>query len=165
MVYEECYLSPEEAEITITLIAIICSYGNGLPLEYADDEFTRFNGYHIPYKEYGYPNLRSYINTLPEIYIINKNGKEVLIQNSQKSAHIQELIEKQKPNHKIKRKIITEIEQNNEEYKRRRCNSLSITSSGFHETNSFIGRCDKYTQLVRKSCKFNKTNLNTDFFN
>ncbi|KAJ8970008.1 hypothetical protein NQ314_001437 [Rhamnusium bicolor] len=99
-------LDAEEKNITKILISIICLYGNdGLPLENLNDEFQTYCGFAIPYKKFGAESLRSWILTLPDIYLVLDNqNKEVLIQQSQKSTHIKQLILKQKSKYTCKRK-------------------------------------------------------------
>lgn len=149
-------LSYEETEITKILISIICLYGNeGLPIDRVNVEFQNYCGYVIPYKKFGAENLRSWILTLPNIYIIlDSQNNEVLIQQSPKSTHIKQLIVKQKSNPKYqmrKKKYEVGYFYGNTK-KPKKINSLpqgsfihtSINNISINESTRF----DKFEQLV-----------------
>jgi len=111
MTFLEAQVSEEEQQIANILISIICLYGNdGLPLEAVEREFESYCGFSIPWQEFKATSLRSWLITLPNIYIVlDRFRNEVLIEQSPKSMHIKELILKQKnsharPNMGIKRK-------------------------------------------------------------
>lgn len=95
----------EETQVYRYLLSLICLYSNrgGMPLKKVEYEFYNTCGFHIPYKSYGADSLRSWILTLPDIYLIDDDyGNEVLIQQSKKSSHIKGMImkQKQRPSHK-----------------------------------------------------------------
>lgn len=94
-------ISREEEEVLKLLISVICLYGkDGLPFEQVEEEFLNMCGFPIPWKYFGAADLRSWILTLPYIYLVkNRNNKDVLNEYSPKSEHIQELITKQKRSH------------------------------------------------------------------
>ncbi|VEN57187.1 unnamed protein product [Callosobruchus maculatus] len=92
------YQNTEEEKIYKILLSIICLYcEDGLLLDHVDEEFKKICGESIPYKKFGASSLRSWLVTLPEIYIVRDlYNREVLIQQSKKSMHIKEMILKQK---------------------------------------------------------------------
>ncbi|XP_066259945.1 uncharacterized protein [Euwallacea similis] len=94
-------ISMEEQQIAKIIISIICLYGNdGLPLDEVEDEFLEYCGFSIPWKRFGAESLKSWLITLPYIYLVrNHVRKEVLIEYSPKSGHIKELVVKQKRSH------------------------------------------------------------------
>ncbi|KAG5883741.1 hypothetical protein JTB14_008583 [Gonioctena quinquepunctata] len=99
----------EEMKICKILIAIINAYGiSGLPLAEVEKEFINYCGFAIPYRKFGAESLKSWISTLPDIYLVKDyHNNEILIQQSMKSTHIKELIVKQKSNQRFpfKRKM------------------------------------------------------------
>lgn len=98
-------LEEEQESLKKILVSIIMLYGdNGLPLEKVDSEFINYCGYAIPFKKFGADSLRSWVITLPDIYLVTENQKEVLFQQSSKSTHIKQLISKQKTKPMSKRK-------------------------------------------------------------
>lgn len=94
-------ISSDEHQIAKILISIICLYGNdGLPLVDVEKEFLNYCGCTIPWKQFGAHNLKSWLITLPHIYIVkNHFEQEVLIEQSPKSMHIKDLVVKQKHAH------------------------------------------------------------------
>ncbi|CAG9764240.1 unnamed protein product [Ceutorhynchus assimilis] len=91
-------ISSEEQYIANILISIICLYGDdGLPLEIVDREFENYCGFPIPWKQFGANSLKSWLITLPRIYVVyDYFNREVLIEQSPKSLHIKNLIKNQK---------------------------------------------------------------------
>lgn len=90
----------EEAKTVKIILAIINVYGSkGLKLKNLEQEFKNYCGFPLPYKQFGNNNLRSWLLTLPDIYLVNdENDEETLFQHSEKSYHIRQLIYKQKSN-------------------------------------------------------------------
>lgn len=155
-------LSYEEKKITKILISIINLYGNdGLPLDRVNEEFQNYCGFVIPYKKFGTENLRSWILTLPNIYLVlDSQNNEVLIQQSPKSTYIKQFILKQKSNTKyqMKRKNydVGYCHRNIKKPKKFNSNALpqgsfihtSINNTSINESTRF----DKFEQLV--SCTY-----------
>lgn len=100
-------MSAQEAEIGALLRSIICLQGkDGLPLRDVQEEFRVYVGHPIPYEKFGFSTLRDFVATLPDVYIVKDSlDNEVLIEQSKKSAHLKELILKQKKNPKRKPQI------------------------------------------------------------
>lgn len=94
-------ISREEEEVLKLLISVICLYGKeGLPFKQVEEEFLNMCGFPIPWKYFGAADLRSWILTLPCIYLLkNRYNEDMLHEYSPKSEHIQELITKQKRSH------------------------------------------------------------------
>lgn len=95
-------ISSEEEHVLKLLISVICLYGKeGLPFNLVEEEFFNMCGFPIPWQYFGATDLRSWILTLPYIYILkdNRYNEDVLHEYSPKSEHIQELITKQKRSH------------------------------------------------------------------
>ncbi|KAJ8923797.1 hypothetical protein NQ315_010379 [Exocentrus adspersus] len=145
-------LLSEEKEITKILISIICLYGkDGLPLEKVSEEFQSYCGFTIPYEKFGAENLRSWILTLPDIYLLlDSQNNEVLIQQSQKSTHIKELILKQKSHRRYQLKRKNDNNYFHRDSKRRRESGLYNLPQG-----SFIHNSINKTS-VNDSNRFNK---------
>lgn len=95
----------EQESLKKILVSIIMLYGDkGLPLEKVETEFITYIGYAIPFKKFGADSLRSWLITLPDIYLVTENQREVLFQQSSKSTHIKQLISHQKTKTMSKRK-------------------------------------------------------------
>ncbi|KAL1493059.1 hypothetical protein ABEB36_011198 [Hypothenemus hampei] len=111
-----------EERVAKILISLICLYGNdGLPLKNVEKEFYEQTGAMIPWKKFKAESLRSWLITLPFIYIIkNMQQEEVLIEQSPKAMHVKELILKQKrqilQKKTIKRKATFQDEDINAQY-------------------------------------------------
>ncbi|CAH0562642.1 unnamed protein product [Brassicogethes aeneus] len=127
----------QETQIGALLRSIICLYGNdGLPLCDANSEFMVYVGKTIPYQKFGYKSLRDFVQTLPDIYIV-KDGQnnDVLIEQSLKSAHIKDLILKQKKSYP-KRRYNYSWESNRSSPKRPRMVERNIVPEGsFYHTS------------------------------
>ncbi|KAH1030041.1 uncharacterized protein LOC125505095 [Dendroctonus ponderosae] len=144
----EEHISSEEQQIVKLLISIICLYGSdGLPMENVESEFIACCGFPIPWKQFGAYSLRSWLITLPYIYIIeNHLQEEVLMEYSPKSVHIKDLIVKQKRNSSNKTNCNgnkRKADKGNDDYqqpykmkKRLECENLP--------EGSFIHTCVKY---------------------
>nr|XP_023025755.1 uncharacterized protein LOC111513761 isoform X2 [Leptinotarsa decemlineata] len=93
-------LDTEEMKICKILISIINVFGNdGLLLDEVEREFIKYCGFAIPYKKFGAESLKSWIVTLPDIYLVkDAHNNDILIQQSMKSIHIKDLISQQKSN-------------------------------------------------------------------
>ncbi|XP_056646910.1 uncharacterized protein LOC130451726 [Diorhabda sublineata] len=82
-------------KIILAIINVYCQ--RGLKLKHLEREFLMYCGYPLPYKKFGVESLRSWILTLPDIYLVeDEDGEEILFQHSEKSNHIKQLINKQK---------------------------------------------------------------------
>ncbi|KAJ8968512.1 hypothetical protein NQ317_016160 [Molorchus minor] len=155
MVLGEPDLSNEEKEITKILISIACLYGNdGLPLQKVNEEFRNYCGYDIPYQRFGAGSLRSWILTLPDIYLVHDyQNNEVLIQQSKKSTHIKELILKQKSNSRYrgKRKYNDGNYSQHRESKRQKNSERNNLPEGsfIHNSinNTFINGSDRFAKF------------------
>ncbi|KAL3290276.1 hypothetical protein HHI36_023624 [Cryptolaemus montrouzieri] len=93
------YSTNEEKEIASIIVSCITSYGqNGIPLNEIQEEFEFLCGYPIPYKKFGCESVKSFLITLPHIYILKDEfNNDIVIEQSPKSTHIKNMIKKQKP--------------------------------------------------------------------
>lgn len=82
-------------DVKFVVQACVNSKRNGIPLEKLDAEFAHFYGSSIPYANFGFSNLKSYLYSLPDIYIEGKN----VIFCSEKSRHITKLVHSAKYEH------------------------------------------------------------------
>lgn len=148
----EEHISSEEQQIVKLLISIICLYGNdGLPMENVESEFITCCGFPIPWKQFGAYSLRSWLITLPYIYIIeNHLQEEVLMEYSPKSGHIKDLIVKQKRNSTnrigTKRKAEKAVDDYQQPYKMKKRLECENLPKG-----AFIHTCVKYEAAAEPS--------------
>ncbi|XP_060515896.1 uncharacterized protein LOC132695581 isoform X2 [Cylas formicarius] len=174
MVFLASQLSAEEEEIRRILISIICLYGSeGLPLEWVDQEFFKSCGFPIPYQKFGAESLKTWLITLPNVYIVKDlDGNEVLVEYSPKSQHIKDMVLKQRNGHRppINRK---NSECNNlRSYKtKRRLNSKNLPEGSFIHTSINnastidMDRYEKFEELESMLPLFYKHQaLGDDFF-
>lgn len=66
----------------VILLLQICLSGNGtlgIPLNEINEHFENLFGYQIPYVEYGSSNLRSFLESLPQFYIIEDDDGTVRV--------------------------------------------------------------------------------------
>lgn len=144
---EHVYLDEEQENIKKILISIIMVYGeSGLPLDKVQQEFIKNCGYRIPYKKFGADTLKSWLITLPDIYLVMDNHREVLIQQSSKSFHIKQLISKQKSKTISNRRNEYSYLQNNA--KKSLQKDCFIDSSINCQTVNDCARLDLFSKLV-----------------
>ncbi|CAG9855357.1 unnamed protein product [Phyllotreta striolata] len=88
----------DETQLMKIILGIINVCGPmGLKLRDLESEFRVFCGFDLPYRELGYDDLKSWVLTLPNIYLLkDDNNEETLFQYSEKSNHVRQLIFKQK---------------------------------------------------------------------
>lgn len=155
-------MSHEEDRVARLLISVISIYGNdGLPLDLVDEEFVRYCGFSIPWKEFGARTLKSWIDSLPFIYIVkNDLNDDVLIEQSPKSGHIREgRVQSTRDfvDNGIKRKHVREHDDQEDEgpYKmKKRLEIANLPEGSFLHTsiNNVSGtdndRIEKFQQLV-----------------
>lgn len=79
-------------DVKVVVQACVNSRRSGIPLQKLDAEFTYFYGSPIPYAYFGFSNLKSYLYSLPDIYIEGEN----VIFCSEKSRHITKLVHSEK---------------------------------------------------------------------
>lgn len=75
-------------DVKFVVQACINSKRKGIPLQKLDEEFAHFYGTSIPYAYFGFPNLKSYLVTLPDVYM---EGESAIFY-SGKSSHITKLV-------------------------------------------------------------------------
>ncbi|KAK9890408.1 hypothetical protein WA026_010498 [Henosepilachna vigintioctopunctata] len=92
------YAASKEKEIAAIITSCVVSYGqHGVPLDEIEEEFEALCGYPIPYKNFGFQNVRNFLSSLPHIYIIkDKFNNDVVIEQSPKLYHIKNLMSKQR---------------------------------------------------------------------
>ncbi|XP_045481616.1 uncharacterized protein LOC123685781 [Harmonia axyridis] len=130
------YSTDSEKEITSIIASCILSYGeDGIPLSEIQEEFEALCGYPIPYREFGYDNLSTFLITLPNIYIIKDRFRnDIVIEHSPKLNHIKQLITNQKKS--IKRKYIQEPSylNSNKRYKNNSFNKTLPKGASIHSS-------------------------------
>ncbi|CAH1153764.1 unnamed protein product [Phaedon cochleariae] len=166
------FCESEEMKIAKILISIINVSGNGLPLDKLDSEFINYCGFPIPYKKFGAESLKSWVLTLPDIYLVKDcRNNDILIQQSMKSTHIKDLIMKQK-RFTFKRKVEGQRYQNmhnNKRQKKFEHNNLPQGSFIHSSTNSVeINGYDRFELFQKLECMlplfYKHQALGDDFF-
>lgn len=79
-------------DVKFVVQACVNSKKDGIPLEKLDTEFLHFYGAPIPYRYFGFSSLKSYLHSLPDIYMEGEN----VILCSAKSRHITKLVQSEK---------------------------------------------------------------------
>ncbi|XP_044766079.1 uncharacterized protein LOC123322233 [Coccinella septempunctata] len=130
------YSTDSEKEVASIITSCILSYGgDGIPLGEIQEEFEALCGYPIPYKEFGFDDLSTFLITLPNIYIIKDQFRnDIVIEHSPKLHHIKQLISKQR---KYKRKYQVEENEILNQNKRSRTASVKSLPRGASIHSSF----------------------------
>jgi len=94
-------------DIKKVLRALIISCPHGLTVEQLDRDFSEMEGTKIPFYDYGFNSLESFLQSIPDTLLVNGRGRNAPVYgvSSDKTKHIEELVSKQK-NIKSSRKII-----------------------------------------------------------
>lgn len=160
------YSTDSEKEITSIIASCILSYGeDGIPLSEIQEEFEALCGYPIPYREFGYDNLSTFLITLPNIYIIKDRFRnDIVIEHSPKLNHIKQLITNQKKS--IKRKYIQEPSyfNSNKRYKNNSFNKTLPKGASIHSSiknYNDSARFEEFSKLV-STIIFNSTCFQID---
>lgn len=91
-------LAEQYKDVLLVLQACVNSKKNGIALDSVNEEFKSFYGSDIPFAQFGYPTLKSYLSSLPNIYVVKdeKSEKQKVIFASDRSQHITQLVNSNK---------------------------------------------------------------------
>ncbi|XP_022918067.2 uncharacterized protein [Onthophagus taurus] len=92
-------IKSKAAETEALISSVLTSNPLRMTIRDLDRQFKELNGYRIPFSELGYCSLESYLHSIPHCLTVNGRGydAELCLMISQKSAHIDSLIRKQRP--------------------------------------------------------------------
>lgn len=90
-------------EVVKNLRSCLISCKGGIRLDRLRDDYRMVAGESLPYKQFGYSSLETFIRNIPEVIVTRKNGElYVEATPSRTTAHLTKLISRQKTRRKIR---------------------------------------------------------------
>lgn len=144
-------------DLHAVITSCITSYGTaGIPLNMFEEEFESLCGYSIPYRKYGWKNLKAFLQTLPNIYIIkDQYNNDIVIEQSKKTLHIKNLMLNQKTSYGKRKEHSSNYEYKNKKpkYKNnynetKQLNNLPEGVSIHSSINNIsFNKCERYEEF------------------